>query len=440
MGIILHLAAAIIGLYLYSSERKGWFLILLYAVMTSFFGYLPIGNIGKDIGVLMIVYTLIYTPKCYDIKQDSIKKWIIILLAYYTARCIFSILLGEEAAFRALKLVRLEYVLIAYFALKRVPLQELYKTIEILLYITIPLCIIQIVHVLSGRADFVSSIAEKSYMSMRMGFIPDTAVFFFSYLLLKKKKSITDLSFFIIIAASIVLGNVRGLFIAIIITTAILLFKQKKIKYLLLGTLIIPIMWSNFQDNSQKEDPIKEISITINKIKNGNIRSIDISEGNLEFRIVLVMERVEYMMKELPRFIFGIGTIEEQSPNNKLSFYIGSGNIDNEGNYYRQQIETTDVAFISDFLRYGFVYLVFFICFIVAIYKTAIRNCSKYSEIAIFIITVYLLAAPSNNYLSNIGYLFPIMLATIIGMKENELKDQPSQLSQINGQQYKKQQ
>lgn len=422
MEIPLYLLTALAGLYLYTKNNRGWFVVLLYAVMTSFFGYIPIGNISKDIGVVMIIYTLLYTTRCHDIKQDSIKKWIILLLAYYTIRCLFSILLGEESAFRALKLIRLEYVLIAYFALKRVPLNELYKAVKIFLYITIALCVVHIGYVLSGSADFVSSIADRNYLSIRMGFIPDTAIFFFAYFLLKDNKTKKDWIFFAIVSASIVLGNVRGLFIAIIATTAFFLFKQGKIKYLILGLLVIPFMWSQFNENSQKEDAITELSVALDKIQTGNIRSIDISEGNFEFRLVLVMERIEYMFKNSARLIFGIGTIEEQSPNNRLNFFIGSGNIDNEGNYYRQQIETTDVAFITDFLRYGLIYLIIFIGFITAIYKTALKNKSKYSEVAIFIITVYLLAAISSNYLSNISYLFPIMLAIIIGIKEENNK------------------
>ena len=419
MALIIHFIVAFLALYFYTTYKRGWFVVLLYMIMTSFMGYLPVGNIGKDIGVMMIVFTIFYTKKYPDYKSDPIKTWIIILLSYYTVRTIFSILLDEESAFRALKLIRLEYVLIAYFALKRVPLQELYKAVNILLYITILLCLIQIIQTLMGNISHVSSLVDREYMTTLMGRIPETTILFFAYLLLKDNKKAKDWIFFAIVATSIVLGNVRGLFLAIIVTTAFFLFKQGKIKYLLLGVIIIPIMWTKFQEYSQKGDALTELSVTIEKISAGNISAIDISEGNFEFRIVLVMERVQYMLQDYFRFLFGIGSIEEQSPNNKLNFFIGSGNIDNEGNYYRQQIETTDVAFITDFLRYGFVYLMIFTCFIIAIYKTALKNKSFFSDVTLFIITVYLLAAVSNNYLSSIGYLYPIMLAIVIGRKEN---------------------
>lgn len=419
MALIIHLIFAILGLYFYTTNKRGWFVVLLYMIMTSFMGYLPVGNIGKDIGVMMIVYTIFCTKKYPDYKSDSIKKWIIILLSYYTVRTIFSILLDEEFAFRALKLIRLEYVLIAYFALKRVPLEELYKAVNILLYVTILLCLIQIIQTLIGNVSHIASLKDRTYMTTLMGSIPDTTIFFFAFLLFKNNRNAKDWIFFVIVATSIVLGNVRGLFLAIIVTTTFFLLKRRKIKYLLLGAIIIPIMWTKFQEYSQKEDTITELGVTIEKIRTGNISAIDISEGNFEFRIVLVMERVQYMLQDWLRFLFGIGSIEEQSPNNRLNFFIGSGNIDNEGNYYRQQIETTDVAFITDFLRYGFVYLVIFTCFIIAIYKTALNNKSIFSNVAIFIVTVYLLAAVSNNYFSSIGYLYPIMLAIVIGRKEN---------------------
>ena len=298
---------------------------------------------------------------------------------------------------------------------------ELKKAITILLYITIPLCVIQIIHIVSGQADFTSSIAGRSYISIRLGHIPDTAVMLFAYLFFKENKKMKDWMFFAIIASSIVLGNVRGLFLSIIVTTAFFIIKQGKIKYLLLGLLIIPVMWTTFQNNSQKNDSITELLVTYDKIQSGRIGAIDISEGNFEFRLVLVMERVEYLCKDTFRFIFGVGTIEEQSPNNRLSFYIGSGNLDSDGNYYRQQIETTDVAFITHFLRYGFVFMVIFSCFIVSVYKTAFKNKSVYSNIAIYILTVYLIAAVSNNYLSGINYLFPLLLVIVTGVKENTL-------------------
>ena len=419
MGLVLHLLAAVLGLYLYKKRQRGWFVILLYAVMTSFFGYLPIGNVSKDIGVVMIVCTLVVTPHCAYSKHDPIGKWIIILLSYYTFRCICSILLGEESIFRSLRLVRVEYVLIAYFVLKRVPLDELRKAINILLYITIPLCLIQIIHVLSGQADFVSSIYGRSYMSIRMGLIPDTAVLFFAYLLFKEKRNTKEWIFLFIIVASIVLGNVRGLFLSVLITTVIFICKQGKFKYLLWGILFIPIMWVKFNENSQKANTVTELSATFDKISSGRINSIDVTDGNLAFRVVLVKERIEYLCENASRFIFGIGTIPEQSPNNNLSFYIGSGNLDEDGVYYRQQIETTDVAFITNLLRYGFMYFVIFICLISAIYKVCIKHRTIYSDVGIFTITVYLIAAPSCNYLSSINDLFPVLLAIVAGVKES---------------------
>lgn len=418
MGIILHLFVAAIGMFLYNKRQKGWFVVILYMVMTSFFGYLPVGNVGKDISVLMIACTLILTPKCDYLNCDSIKKWIIILLSYYGIRCLCSILLGEEEAVRALKLVRLEYGLIAYFALKRIPLNELKKALNILLYFTVPLCIIQIIHVLSGQADYTSSIAGRDYMSIRMGLIPNTAIPFFAYLFLKQRRSTKDWFFLAIIASSVVLGNVRGLFLSLIITTIVFIIRQGNFKYLFWGVLIIPIMWSKFNDNSQKEDTMTELSATLANLRGSGISDADVPEGNLEFRIILVMERCAYLSEDISRLLFGIGAIEERSPNNKLSFVIGSGNLDENGIYYRQQIETTDVAFITNTLRYGFIYLIIFVSFIVAIYKTGFRYKSIYSDIAIFSITVYLIAVPTNNYLSSMGYLFPLLLSIVTGVKD----------------------
>lgn len=57
------------------------------------------------------------------------------------------------------------------------------------------------------------------------------------------------------------------------------------------------------------------------------------------------------------KLLFGIGSVHEDSPyvQRKYNFTIGADKADKSGNFtIKQQIDTTDVAFISFFMRLRF--------------------------------------------------------------------------------------
>jgi len=86
-------------------------------------------------------------------------------------------------------------------------------------------------------------------------------------------------------------------------------------------------------------------------------------KGTFSFRIALALERLEYLSAERSRFLFGIGTIHEDTKSNKLRFKLGSYKAGSEAPI-KQMIDTDDIAFVTHLVRYGFLYMILFSIFL----------------------------------------------------------------------------
>ena len=324
--------------------------------------------------------------------------------------------LGEESFFAAIKTLRFELFYLSYFVLKSISVDCLQKSVGILLKITIVFCLAQIVLHLTGGVQFDVGLSDSDFIGFALLAVPTTA-FFFSYLLLKKQHKLANLLYLSIVVFALLLVNVRGLFIGIMLATILLIIRKRKVKYLFLGVLFLPLMWGNFASDNKKEDPLLEIANSLNKVQSNDLDSFERGDGTFGFRLVLIYERVQYINKNLKRALFGIGVIQELSPNNNLSFLTGSGNLDPNGNYYRQMIDTQDVSFISHYLRFGAVYLLIYIYVLVKIIKNAIRGNNLYSDVTLFVVSTYLIASLTMDYFSLMEYWMPLLLAIIISEK-----------------------
>ena len=121
--------------------------------------------------------------------------------------------------------------------------------------------------------------------------------------------------------------------------------------FLFAGEAIMTRFEKEGVNNSTTLDDIKAVvnmdyqSAASNEFENEN--------GTLSFRVLLLMERVDYMLKN-PRYtVFGIGTRHEDSPKTERQFdFILGSNRASRGTF--DQISSGDLVWVNPLMRFGF--------------------------------------------------------------------------------------
>lgn len=181
----------------------------------------------------------------------------------------------------------------------------------------------------------------------------------------------------------------------------------------LVGLMLAPILTYRFADND------KGVSLLEDMEKGFTIKDVDNtdSEGTFIFRMILIMERIEYLADRPNKLLFGNGTIHEDSKKTqrKFNFRIGSGKADANGkDIVKQQIDTNDVALISMFMRYGLVFIILFVILCVNLFRVYNSNHNELSLISSVFLMYCILRIFSGDEFTPINYNFLFAFASQI--------------------------
>lgn len=255
----------------------------------------------------------------------------------------------------------------------------------------------------------------------RMRNIPVTTVLMTVFIFLSDIKNRTKYLLLIFWAGIIVLSQHRGLMISLIVAIPLCLFLKKSYKkvfniismFLVAGIAFSPIIiWRFSQQGSGESSLTKEISEGLNMRSSKNAEV----DGTFTFRTFMILERIEWMEGHPMNLLFGNGTIHEDSKKtaSKFNFTIGYAKADEFGSYsIKQQIETTDVAFLTFFMRFGVLGLVLLIVLLAILYKryTKCSGMASYIGLALFLYSV--LRILSGDEFTAVQYIILFSCATM---------------------------
>ena len=331
----------------------------------------------------------------------KIYKVAVFIGIYITVEFVRTIFLKEEIASLALANYRTYLPFFSFFIVQELRIREityLFKQIAVITVISTILYDIQpLIHIRFLQHGIIDKYVSGNYERFRN--IPYLAYFFLLYYTIKLKLySLKTVVLLLIFGVAIVLTQHRAVMLAYIACVGIYLIIAKKggkaIQYGIIGVVFAffasDMIISRFEEKQNNTTTVEDIKTVISLEYNKAVRNEFSNDGGtLSFRVLLLMERVNYLVHNPRYLLFGIGTRHEDSPLTKkqFRFIIGTHRASNDT---FGQISSGDLAWLNPLLRFGFIGIGILLYFSWLIISFLYRNC-KQSDIAMGAFLFYLL-------------------------------------------------
>lgn len=431
---IIYIIVLIWGLVNYANKKIDNWLFSLAFMYTQAFLFLPSPVFVKfyDYAFLsnVIVFFIQIKTRSFSVslKKDKVAVAILILVFYATLRGFFSVLFGEESFSFALKTVRKEWFLLIYFVLANLQKESLgtfVKKVTPIVVIGAIFYFLQFIGVVGVLQKFDPSVLHEGHLIPRIRNIPyfTTLVFFF---LIGLRVKNTNQKFLILLTVLLFLfhqsrGNILAIICAALYSLAYkggITQGLKKLMVIFVCCLpLFPILSSVYgTKKAERLSFFEEIETGVNIIR-GQFSPSNIEANNtFIFRMLVLRERIEYLSLTPKTILFGVGAIHEESPYNRFNFVLGSASSSSEDSF-KQQIDTTDVAFLTSVFRYGLVYLFFIVVLLCKIWKRFASNItnSDTAFVGMCILLKFLLRAPVAAFMMVTPNVFLLLLLSAKG-------------------------
>lgn len=415
----------ILTLYWYIRKKYSLFIWGLTLLLTNIYYFVPSSPIFNYLAtaVVLIICTLellFYNHNFLYRKNDKIGNVILLLLLLFLLNCIITIILKRETTISALKVLYNSLFFFSYFIFRKLDLKHWNASLKYILPCSIIGGIFYYlqffgIHILSG----IVNEGEFGQVTHRyMNYPAFTYLFLFYYVFANVKYKYILLFFFI---PFIVLPMSRGSMLGFVITVFIFLYLKGKLTRSLFKIAIpiffailifLPVIKERFVGKNNKVSFGDEIT---NILTWKSYTDYNGSESDTyAFRIALMWERFDYMFKHPLTILLGNGSVYENSKacTSLFDFYIGSWSVDKDGNDFIRQIESTDVAFITHFFRYGILYIVLMVLYLKFCFKrfNAIQNIWADVALLFLLFSIIKCTASSPFYDFAIHRMFPLLL------------------------------
>lgn len=145
-------------------------------------------------------------------------------------------------------------------------------------------------------------------------------------------------------------------------------------------------------------------------------------DGTFLFRIALFYERFDYILHHPKNYPFGLGYMTEGSSQaDDFEFVIG---LIDEDTYEITQLNTSDIAWVNIFTRFGFVGTIFYLCFFTLLmYFFWKRRKTNSGLVPFLFLLLFILISLTSSHLYYM-WMFAIVFLDIAIIKEDELKEE----------------
>lgn len=414
------LLLALLGVNLFLTKKYVPFLLVATFIVFNGFGLLGPSTERTNLDAytfmsfailgIQVLGNSIRKNKCEEKKK--VGGAIILLLVYISLRTLISVLIGEETALYSLKVVRTDFFWLSFFLFMQIDNVSMQKYLQKLYIIFSVVGVIYVISFLSwirttGDEEMINLnaiITMSAPLLLLMLFEESTKKYKLLYIVLFSVFLLASFSRGVLLAFGVAIG-----YYYIII--------QKKKHALLSLFLILPLFYLLFSIvDRNKASNVSNMS-TMEEIQYASSLDSyqDFQFGSFGLRIAMIWERADYLIEQPGELWWGIGSIHEDSPNNKFSFMVGSyKTIDN--NRSRQMIDTDDVAILSHWFRYGTIWLILFVYFLVVSFKECKKHRKRpYVIVAELTLIIACIASFSNDFFSELHFMFlPLLLLSRI--------------------------
>lgn len=429
MIYFLFIIVFLFGFCNYLQERKDLGILPFFFFITN--GFYLLSNESSPVkyyDVAIVYMFLIFFLRLLKKKTSFFKpkigifKFILLIIAYITAIFIKTVINNEELPTFALAIYRLYLPFLSFFLVQELSNKEIQRLINWIITIVSVMTILFVVQPILGvkllnHADITNELGIPRYRN-----IPYLTYFLLLYTTVKRSKSIILL---LVCIVAVILTQHRGVMIAYALCMIVYLLMNKKIgsivQYSFMGLIVLSlagdVVFNRLRGESGGGSTIEDIenvikfdysSVIINGITDED------SRGTLSFRVLLFMERFQFLLQNPNKALFGIGTRHEDSPNTKdFNFILGT--TKNDSDHEIAQINSGDLVWMNPLLLFGIVGLVLFVSFSVYTFKYlyCYRNISDITMSAFLFYLMLILISFKNNHLFGNEQLFFIYVVAM---------------------------
>lgn len=246
---------------------------------------------------------------------------------------------------------------------------------------------------------------------------------------------------------AIVLSQHRAVMLGYLICVGVYLIMTNKKKqffqYCMIGVVVFMVAGNAIMARFEEEvndtstiDDIEEVAdMDFEKIRKNDYEN---DSGTLSFRVKLLTERVDYMLRNPRYIVFGIGTRHEDSPyTEQFNFTLGSYRRDI---HRYDQITSGDLAWLNPLMRFGLLGIALLLFFSWEIIKYFYKN-SKKTDITmasfLFYLFLIIISFKNDHLYGNMQLFFVYLLIEYIRYSNVKLRVS-SFASNINAWHYKR--
>lgn len=417
----------LISLFLLIRNKLAEVLFSIILLTTNYLGagnnlstFLFTHNVS-DAGLILYIALFIYIliKNHWRLKFSNLGRYSVLVYLFLFISIILDLTLNQISFSSVLKTSRHWIFLSAIWIFAYIQPSDIEKLIFYLFKVTLFITIIMIFEFVSGIKilpnRLVTGVSQTGHSFIR-GSIPSTFTLFFLFLLFAGyfRFSVSIKYIFIVILVLIVIiSMIRSLFIAMIFGIALTFWLKGKSKIrsvlaaislaslLFIFVLSTPIVGERFLAGFEEVKSFKA---------NNDV------EGNFSFRILLTLERVQYIIEKPQYVLFGIGNVtEDQFPE---IFRFGLPNEKGGIN----QLDTGDIAWAILFLRLGFlgtiIYLLIYLRLLKKLFCFVKQNKLVLAMYIYLVINLFLLTFSGAAITQGHFWILPFLVYTLINNKQ----------------------
>ena len=360
-----------LALYVQGQKERGTFVFFFFLTDGFHFlnqGWCPVKYTDFAV-VYLIAVALLNIVKGNDkfFKPEiKIYKVVTIIGLYITLEFVRTIVLEEEFFSLALANYRTYIPLFSFWLVQELKGQEVKHLLKQIAVITvISTVLFDLQPLLDIKILQHANIEETRYRN-----IPYLAYFFMFLATVRlgfgRLKTVSLVFVFLL---AVILTQHRAVMLSYAFCVCLYLFLSKKggklLQYVMIGLIVFlfagETIINRFEGGTKDRSTIDDIKTVMNlDYQSAVYNEFDNENGTFSFRVLLLMERVDYMLNH-PRYaVFGIGTRHEDSPKTQEQFDFNLGTI-NHRTELIGQISSGDLAWVNPLMRFGFLGIALFL-------------------------------------------------------------------------------
>lgn len=424
----------VFGLSGYISGKKGIGALIFFFFLTDGFHFLNKDWFSIKYTDFAIIYlfgisfiNLLTGNFSFFKPKNKIFKWAVLIGIYISIEFIRTIVFKEEIAYYALANYRTYLPFFSFFIVQELDYKEQKDLLKQIAIITVLSTILYVLQPLLEIQIFQHARITEENGTLRFRNIPYLVYFYLLYATIIFKftdiKSVLLLVLFII---AIVLTQHRAVFLAygviIIVYLALSRKAGKAVQYGIIGIFLFlfvgDAVLTRFEAENRETTTWEDIQNVINLryesvIEEGYKTE---SDGTLSFRVLLLTERIQFILEHPKYTLFGIGTRHEDSPytENEFDFTLGSSRKNVDGDMIKiGQTSSGDLAWLNPLMRFGVIGITLLICFSFLILRYLYKN-RKQSDLAmsafLFYLFLILISFKNDHLYGNMQMFFVYLL------------------------------